>query len=127
MQLDRSSQNEEAHIGEDLLASSTMSPLERKCFVVKQTVTDGDFNLEEALEAYDVSKEDFEKYLAKQLVSEFLICLHHSSRVFAVTSSIAVIGNIYNELLAKVDEESDVIKLHLQHLSKNIATGKVRV
>jgi hypothetical protein len=47
-----------------------MSPLERKCFVVKQTVSDGDFTLEEALEAYDVSKEDFENYFAKQLIGK---------------------------------------------------------
>lgn len=128
MRLDKSIQKEEAHIGEELLSTSDISPLDRKCFVVKQTVSDGDFSLEEALEAYEVTKEEFEKYLAKHLVSELkVLLLHSSSQIFAVTSSIAVIGNIYNELLASVDKSSDVIQLHLKDLSKDVVTGKVRV
>ena len=128
MHLDKSTQREEAYIGEELLSTSEISPIDRKCFVVKQTVTDGDFTLEEALEAYGVTKEDFEKYLAKYLVAELkILALHSSSRVFAITSSIAVIGNIYNELLASVDKGSDVVQLHLQDLSKDVVAGKVRV
>jgi|HubBroStandDraft_2_1064218.scaffolds.fasta_scaffold1291722_1 hypothetical protein len=128
MQSSKSIPGEEAYIGEDILASSAITALERKCFVVKQTVTDNDFTLEEALEAYGVSKEDFESYFAKQLVSEFKIFLHHSSsKTFAITGSIAVIGNIYKELLAPVDEDSNVVQGHLRDLSTDIQTGKIRV
>ena len=71
MHLDKSILREEGYIGEELMKGSGVSDLERKCFVIKQTVTDGDLTLEQALEAYGVSKEEFTKYLSKHVVSPF--------------------------------------------------------
>lgn len=65
MYLDKSILKEEGYTGEELIAESGISPLDRKCFVVKQTVMDGDFTLEEALDAYGATKEEFSKYLTK--------------------------------------------------------------
>jgi hypothetical protein len=70
MQLDRSQYREEAHIGEELMGDSKVSPLDRKCFAVKQMVEDRVFSLHEALAAYSVSKDDFNNYLSKYVVSE---------------------------------------------------------
>jgi hypothetical protein len=128
MHLDKSILKEEAYTGEELMLDSGISDLDRKCFVIKQTVTDGDFTLEEALEAYGVAKEDFNKYLTNYLVSEFNIFFSHSSsRVLAVTASIAVIGEMYKNLLAGVDNNAQVVQDHLQHLSTDISAGRVAV
>lgn len=51
---------EEAYIGEELL--SLGSEFERKCLVVKQSVQDGDYSLDEALKLYRVSQEDYDKF-----------------------------------------------------------------
>ena len=42
------------------------SALENKCFVVQQTVNDGTFSLEEALNAYGVSDQEFASYIINQ-------------------------------------------------------------
>jgi hypothetical protein len=59
MQLDKSILKEEAYIGEELMADSAVSKLERKCFVIRRAVADGDFTLEKTSVAYGVTKEDF--------------------------------------------------------------------
>jgi hypothetical protein len=49
------------YIGEELL--SGVSELESKCRVIKMCIDDNTFTLSEALEAYEVSSEDYENYL----------------------------------------------------------------
>jgi hypothetical protein len=127
MHLDKSILKEEAYTGEELLQDGGFSPLDRKCLVIRQTVTDGVFTLEEALVAYGVTEEDFNKYLTKHLVSELNVFLSHSSSLHAVTFSITVIGEMYKQLLAGVDKEAQVVHDHLLLLSKDISSGKIAV
>jgi hypothetical protein len=110
------------------LAESGFSPLDRKCLAVKQTVTSGIFTYEEALAAYEVTEKDFNKYLTKYLVSEINIFFSHStSRLQAVTGSIAVIGEMYKALLSGVDKEAQIVQDHLQVLSRDVSAGKIAV
>ncbi|GGB19964.1 hypothetical protein [Puia dinghuensis] len=128
MQLDKSILKEEAHIGEELMADSNVSQLERKCFVVRQAVADGDFTLEEALAAYGVAREDFNNYLSQQVVSEINVFFSHSSsHVLAVTASIAVIGELYKVFLGNVDPQAQTFQDHLRSLSQAVSSGKVAV
>ncbi len=127
MQLDRSQYKEDAHIGEELMEESKVSPLDRKCFAVRQMVEHGVFTLEEALAAYSVSKEDFHNYLSKHVVSEISVLLLHTSSVFAVTSSIAVIGKLYQTLLGSIDPDAQAFQNHLLSLSQDVSSGKVAV
>ena len=128
MQLDKSILKEEAYIGEELIADSNVSNLDRKCFVVKQAVADGDFPLEEALTAYGVTREDFNNYLSRQVISEMSVFFSQSSsQVLAVTSSIAVIGQLYKVLLGNVDPQAQTFQDHLASLSQAVSSGKVAV
>jgi hypothetical protein len=54
---------EEAHIGQEMLDSSSLSETERKCVTIRQTVKDGDFTLEEALLLYRVSRSDYDNFI----------------------------------------------------------------
>lgn len=128
MQLDKSILKEEAYIGEELIADSNVSNLDRKCFVVKQAVADGDFTLEEALTYYGVTREDFNNYLSQQVISEMSVFFSQSSsHVLAVTSSIAVIGQLYKVLLGNVDPQAQTFQDHLASLSQAVSSGKVAV
>jgi hypothetical protein len=42
-----------------------------------------------------------------------------------VTSSIAVISEIYDRFVGSVDKDAKNIQNHFEHLSEEIATGKV--
>lgn len=75
MQLDKSRYKEEAHIGEELMEDSKFSPLDRRCFAVKQMVEDRVFTLDEALAAYSVSKDDFNNHLSRNVVAEIKVQL----------------------------------------------------
>jgi hypothetical protein len=61
MKLDKTNLGESGYAGEELLQGT--SELKRKCYCVKKTVDEDIFTLEQALEAYQVSKEDYLKYL----------------------------------------------------------------
>lgn len=62
MYFDKTKLCEAGYNGEELLHDSGISELKRKCFVIKEVVEEGCFTLEEALKAYEVSKEEFDKY-----------------------------------------------------------------
>jgi hypothetical protein len=127
MQLDKSQYKEEAHIGEELMEDSKVSPLDRKCFAVKQMVEDRVFTLDEALAAYSVSKDDFNNYLSRYVVSEINVLFLDSSSVIAVTASIAVIGKLYQTFLGSIDPEAQAFQKHLLSLSQAVSSGKVAV
>ena len=61
------------------------------------------------------------------LLSSFNSQLDYSSRILAVTASIAVIGEFYKLVLGPVDKETQLIQDHLQILSQNVISGKVAV
>jgi hypothetical protein len=127
MPLDKSQYKEEAHIGEELMEDSKVSPLDRRCFAVKQMVEDRVFTLDEALAAYSVSKDDFNNYLSRYVVSEIKVLLLDSSSVIAVTASLAVISKLYQTFVGSIDPEAQAFQNHLLSLSQAISSGKVAV
>ena len=127
MQLDKSQYKEEAHIGEELMEDSKVSSLDRRCFAVKQMVEDKVFTLDEALAAYSVSKDDFNNYLSRYVVSEIKVLLLDSSSVIAVTASLAVISKLYQTFVGSIDPEAQAFQNHLLSLSQAISSGKVAV
>jgi len=127
MQLDKSQYKEEAHIGEELMEDSKVSPLDRRCFAVKQMVEDRVFTLDEALAAYSVSKDDFNNYLSRYVVSEINGLLLDSSSVIAVTASLAVISKLYQTFVGSIDPEAQAFQNHLLSLSQAVSSGKVAV
>ena len=127
MQLYKSQYKEEAHIGEELMEDSKVSPLDRSCFAVKQMVEDRVFTLDEALAAYSVSKDDFNNYLSRYVVSEIKVLLLDSSSVIAVTASLAVISKLYQTFVGSIDPEAQAFQNHLLSLSQAVSSGKVAV
>ena len=65
MLLDRNKYQEPGYIGEELFSDPEKDHM-HKCMVVEQTIADGDFTLDEALEAYMISKVEYEKYLGRK-------------------------------------------------------------
>jgi len=60
--LDRKKYIESGYIYEELFNTSEKE-LDHKCYVIYQCVKDMDFSLEDALNLYKVSEEDYDKYL----------------------------------------------------------------
>jgi hypothetical protein len=65
MFLDRKKYTESAYIGEELFSHEEEDRL-HKYMVVEQTIADGDFSMDEALTAYQVSGEEYKDFLAKK-------------------------------------------------------------
>ncbi|MEO7214473.1 hypothetical protein [Mucilaginibacter sp.] len=78
MLLDRKKYTESAYIAEELLGDYENDRL-RKCAVVQQTIADGDFSFDEALEAYGVDKKEYESYVAKNSNSHIFLSFSGAS------------------------------------------------
>lgn len=117
---------EAGYIGNELIQDQQLSDLDRKCLVIKQTLQDGDFTLDEALRLYEVSKTEFESFIAKKIIGELNsnFSQWQSSRAQALFT-IEVLASIYKNLFSAVDERSMYILQHFQNLSKEIEEGKV--
>jgi hypothetical protein len=64
MLLDKSKLKESAYIGEELFRNEE-DEKEHQCMIVRKTVEDGVFKLEEALKAYEINLVDYQEYLLK--------------------------------------------------------------
>lgn len=117
---------EAAYIGDKLIPDQQLSDLDQKCLVIKQTLQDRDFSLEEALSLYEVSKTDFESFIAKNVIAELNSTFPHmqSSKLQAVVT-IDVLASIYKNLFSSVDKRSIYILQHLQNLSREIEEDKI--
>ena len=117
---------EAAYIGDELLQIQGFSDLDRKCIVIKQTLQDGDFTLEEALSLYEVSKTDFELYIAKIIIAELnSTFLPLQSPKLQAVYTIEVIASVYKSLFSDVDKKSIDVLHHMQNLSKEIQEEKI--
>jgi hypothetical protein len=103
-----------------------LTDLERKCMVIKLSIQDGDYNLDDALHQNQVSKADFEGFIAKHLVSDLSSTLHalHSSKL-KLLITVDVIAEVYKQLLGSADRQLHVIENHLRNLALEIAEDKV--
>jgi hypothetical protein len=104
MLLDRNKYTEPGYIGEELFSDPEKDRM-HKCMVVEQTIADGDFSLDEALEAYVVSKEEYETYVAHKTNSNIFSSLSGSLRSSSVwTFSYA--SSMYFDVVIKMLNES---------------------
>jgi hypothetical protein len=65
MLLDRKKYTESGYIADELFSNGQEDLLDT-FMIVKQAIADGDFSPEEAFEAYQVSREEYENFIAKQ-------------------------------------------------------------
>lgn len=117
---------EAGYIGDELIHDQHLSDLERKCLIIKRTLQDGDFTLDEALSLYEVSKTEFESFIAKKIIGElnFNPSQMQSSKTQALFT-IEVLASIYKDLFSAVDKRSMYILQHFQNLSREIEEDKV--
>ena len=138
MPLDKSNLKEESYLANELIAESGISPLDRKCLVAKEAIADGDFTIDQALEAYGITREQYSAFIANQVVLEmrskletvltsFNVPHDTLSRFVVVTASIAAVGEMYKILLGNVDKQTPLIEDHLQVLTQNVISGKIAV
>lgn len=116
---------EEAYIGEELLTLG--SELERKCMVVKQSVQDGDFSLAEALELYKVSQEDYEKFVAKNVVQEIQISLSGVTAIVNIAATVDVLAKMVGAIFGNADAKSSLVIKQLETISKEIKKKEISV
>lgn len=131
MLLDRKKFSGFGDIDHDLIQSSEKELL-HKCMVAEQSISDGDFSLDEALEAYALSKEQYDSYIAKKSRSSIFLSLSGSTETYAsIHTSFAVshVINIYFEMLnSSFDEQLhfllkdriDRIKSELEGISSEV-------
>lgn len=126
MLLDRNKHIESAHIGEELFSDPEKERL-HTCMIVEQTIADGDFSFEEALEAYKVPKEEYESFIAKKSNENISISIsgptsgRTSSSYFSVYFDVVakmldtsiMVSSVYKKRLSQIQQE-------LVHLSKEM-------
>ncbi len=121
-------QKEEAHTGEELLNSSQVSDLERTCMVIKQLVDDKAFSLNEALELYGLSNQEYDNFLSRHMKAELSAALSSVSHAKdKMMISLQIMSFIYEQFIVSVDSDSTAIVAHFAKLSKEIEEGKVAV
>lgn len=126
MSLNKSNLHEMAHIGEELVTDSPLSELDRKCLIVKESVQDEDFTLDEALKVYGLSRKDYENFIAKNLLNELKTSAGSSVEITLKSLfALEVIKEMYKIQFDKLDTSSNEIIIHLEKLSKDIKDGKV--
>ncbi len=104
MLLDRKKYSEFGYIGEELFSDSEDDRL-HKCMVAEQTVADGDFSLNEALEAYQLTKAEYEDYIAQKFNNNIFISLSGSVDRNTKNTAISAMPG-YIEVFAKMLEFS---------------------
>lgn len=117
---------ESGYIADELIKGQQLTDLDRKCLVVKQTIQDGDFTLDEALKLYEVSKSEFESFFAKNIIAELhsTFSSMHSSK-FQAVFTIEVMASLYEKLFSSVDKNSSIVLKHFESLSKEIEEDKI--
>jgi hypothetical protein len=129
--LDRNKYTESAYIGEELFGDPERERL-RKCMVVEQTITDGDFSLDEALEAYQVDKEEYEEFVAKKSNFNIKVSISGTTPMFDATPTyfdifIKMINDSVEEKFRPmIHQRLQRVKSELQHISKDIEQLKER-
>jgi hypothetical protein len=104
MLLDRNKHRESAYIGEELFGDPEKERM-HKCMVAEQTIADGDFSLEEALEAYAVSKEEYEDYIADKSNINIFTGLSGSITTYSTLKTLSA-SAIYIKVIAKMLDDS---------------------
>lgn len=104
MLLDRKKYNEFGFIGEELFSDPEKDRL-HKCMVAEQAIAEGDFTLDEALEAYEITQEAYENYVADKSNSNIFISLSGNSYPYSSIKA-TFVNSSYLEIFAKMLENS---------------------
>lgn len=117
--------NESAHIGDELLNSSNLTELDRKCLTILQTVNDGDFTLEEALNLYQVSVSDFSHFLTSQFHAYLnkVTARMGSPKIQQLFATQMIID--FAKVLITIDKNSPEVIRHYNALSLQIQEDKI--
>jgi hypothetical protein len=129
MLLDRKKYTESAYIGEELLSEHS-NERERKCMVVEQTITDGDFSFDEALEAYQVSREEYEAFIARKSNFNILSSFSGASADSEKSMYFEVVTKMLNESAShsfeeKISKRLEKVTKELKSISKALYKEKV--
>ncbi len=113
MLLDRKKYSEFGYLNDDL-SGDAQKDLLHKCMVVEQSIADGDFPLEEALQAYQLTGEDYENYIAR--ISNDHIFLSLSGNTSTPSNSFGLKYTIpmYIDIVAKMLDSSFDQQFHEQ-------------
>ncbi|ACU06147.1 hypothetical protein [Pedobacter heparinus] len=111
----------------DELQPNAHKQMERKCLVISQTVKDGDFTLEEALQLYGVSLQVYTKYAAQIMVSELNAKLGElNSKKEELLLKVKIMHEAHKILFSTVDDQMPEVTEHYKHLSSTIKRAKVK-
>jgi hypothetical protein len=121
---DNTNLTESGYIAEELMITDELT---RKCKTVKLTVQDGDFTLVEALEVYEISKEDFLKFTAKNILSELYPAISSTDVKSGAITSVELFEILYTSLMHNVDNQLPKMVRHWKKLSKDIQSDKIPV
>lgn len=115
MLLDKEKYTESAYIGEELFSDAEKDSL-HTLMVAERTISDGDFSLEEALEAYKIDKSTYEEYLARKTNANISFSI-------SGTNTDSHIQVIHFEVLSKA---FDQFALHSHHNFPTIYFNRVK-
>jgi hypothetical protein len=118
MLLDRNKHQESGYIGEELFSDPERDRM-HKCMVVEQTIADGDFSLDEALEAYVVSKEEYEGYISHKTNSNIFISLSGSLSKGGA-STLSFVSPMYIDVIVKMLDDSLFEKTGYKNISRRM-------
>jgi hypothetical protein len=99
--------------------------LDRKISVIRRTISDKDFTLNEALEAYGVTEQEYTQYLIKSFISTFKDQTGYlSSTKTRLLFSIELISTLYT-FIELIDNDSPIINSHFSKLIRDIEAEKI--
>lgn len=114
---------ESAHVGEELLGGAR-GDLYRKCWVAKQSLQDGLFSLDEALENIGISREQYEEFIAQNTVKEIQVSLSGAPPKDVAVVAIHIMSSMTKSLFVEwAGKTADIIRV-LNQLSDEIKKEK---
>lgn len=106
MLLDRNKFSGFGDIEHDLIQSSEKNLL-HKCIVAEQSISDGDFSLDEALEAYNLTKEDYDSYIAKKSKANIFLSLSGNSQSLASMNTSFAVSHVTFIMMEMLESSFD--------------------
>ena len=120
-----SSPEEEGYIADELQPDVNKQTA-RKCLVISQTVKNGDFTLDEALQLYRVPGHVYTKYAAQAMISELDAKVGDAkSKKEDLLFKGKVLLEIYKMIFSKIDNQMPEVEEHYKHLFTSIKKNKV--
>jgi hypothetical protein len=118
------SKGDSGYVAEELL-SGKLSDSDRRCIVAMKTIEDKDFTLDEALQVYEVSLQDFEDFFIRNFISRLDSSISNfSSKKITALLTIHLLSRTYKKYLGMIDKDAKMMEDHFNTLSKQIETGE---